>query len=157
MHLKQIHSFACAVILIAFSGCSHASIQSDKSIKEERSSAAETGPLVAKAVVRMNDGTPVRKRTFQFVTISRDERGGLKQVDISYSITGDTDDNGNLSFSVPRDQISAGKEFSFSLRSSNTYGAPAIIRRKDAKEPLTFKADEKTKTVDLGEVVVPLG
>jgi len=38
----------------------------------------------------------------------------------------------------------------------NPYGLPAVIRRKEAKDILSFKADAKTKSVDLGEVVVPL-
>jgi len=156
MLIRPIYLIAVAAILMLAISCSKSSIQTDKSIKEERSSSAEPGPLLAKASVRMNDGTPVSKRTFQLVTVSRDEKGGLKQVDISYSVTSDTDANGNLSFSVPRDQVSPGKEFSFNLMSSGTYGSPMIIRRKDAKEFLTFKADEKTKSIDLGEVVVPL-
>ena len=156
MKPTSIHLVACAVILIVVTGCSKSSIQTDTSIKEERSSSAESGPLAAKAIVRMNDGTPVAKRTFQFVTVARDEKGDMKEVNILYSLTADTDANGNLNFSVPRDQITAGKEFSFNLMSSSTYGAPMIVRRKDAKNILTFKADEKTKSIDLGEVVVPL-
>ncbi|GEM_PF-3081284 len=156
MQIKSIYFFAVVVILMLANACSKSTVQTDKSIKEERSSSAESGPVLAKAIVRMNDGTAVSKRTFQLVSVSRDEKGGLKQVDISYSVTSETDANGNLSFSVPRDQISPGKEFSFNLMSSGTYGAPMIIRRKDAKEFLTFKADEKTKSIDLGEVVVPL-
>lgn len=156
MQLKPVHLIVCASVLIATTACS-GSIQTDKSIKEERSSSAESGPVVAKAMVRMNDGTPLRKRTFHLVTISRDDKGSMNQVEQLFSVTSDTDENGNLSFPVPRDKISGVKEFSFGLNSSSPYGPPLIIRRKDAKDFLSFKADEKTKTIELGEVIVPLG
>jgi hypothetical protein len=145
-----------ALVVTLSSGCS-SSIQTDKSIKEERSSSAETGPVLVKAVIRMNDGTPMRKREFHLVTISRDDKGDMNQVQQLFSITGETDENGKLEFQLPREKMSGVKEFSLGLNSSNPYGAPLLIRRKDAKEILSFKADEKTKSVDLGDVVIPLG
>jgi hypothetical protein len=152
MRIALIVLCLAAVFNLACSG----TVQTDKSIKEERSSSAETGPVVAKAMVRMNDGAPLRNRSFHLVAVSRNDKGEMNQVDQLLSITSDTDENGNLSFPVPREKISGVKEFSFGLNSSNPYGGPLIIRRKDAKEILTFKADEKTKSVDLGEVVVVL-
>jgi len=155
MRLRLVYIIPFVLICIGVTGCSR-SIQTDASIKEERSSSNETGPVLAKAVVRSDDGTPVGNRTFHLVTISRDDKGGMNRLEQLYGFTGDTDANGNLNFSVPREKISGVSELSFGLNSSNPYAGPMIIRRKDAKEILTFKADAKTKTVDLGEVVVLL-
>ena len=155
MRTKHIYFASLAVIGILGFGCSR-TIQSDKSIKEERSSAAESGPVIVTATVRMNDGTPLRNRGLHLITISRDDKGDMNQVDQLLTITSTTDANGNLRFPVPRDRIAGVKELSFGLNPSDPYGPPAVIRRKEAKEILSFKADEKTRSVDLGEVVVPL-
>ena len=132
MRLKRVYIIPLVLICIVGTGCSR-SIQSDTSIKEERSSSNETGPVLAKAVVRSNDGTPLGNRTFHLVTISRDDKGGMNKVEQLFGFTSDTDANGNLNFPVPREKISGISELSLGLNSSNPYAGPMIIRRKDAK------------------------
>src|SRR5882672_8420052 len=99
MRTKLLYSAALVVIGILGFGCSH-TIQSDKSIKEERSSSAESGPVIVTATVRMNDGTPLRNRGLHLITISRDDKGEMNQVEQLLSITSTTDTNGSLRFPV---------------------------------------------------------
>ena len=149
MHLK-LTAVTIAVLSVLTLACNR-TIQTDSSISEERSSSAETGPVIVSATVRMNDGTPLRNANFHLVTISRDGKGDMNQVEQLLTITGTTDGNGALKFQVPREKVTGGKELSLGYA-----GSSALIRRKDAKNILSFKADEKTKSVDVGEVVIPL-
>src|SRR5687767_2503703 len=102
MRLKLVYTIPFVFICIAVTGCSR-TIQTDTSIKEERSSSNETGPVLAKAVVRSSDGTPLGNRTFHLVTLSRDDKGGMNRVEQLFAFTSDTDANGNLNFPVPRE------------------------------------------------------
>ena len=154
MQLRVI-AVSVAVLSVLTLACNR-TIQTDSSISEERSSSAETGPVTVTAMVRMNDGAPLPNATFHLVTISRDGKGDLNQVEQLLTITGVTDGNGTLKFQVPRERVTGGKELSLGFSSSNPYGPSPVIRRKDAKNILSFKADEKTKSVDVGEVVIPL-
>lgn len=156
MRLRPTYIVTFLFIAFAVVSCS-TSIQTDKSIKEERASSAQTGPIVVTATIRMNDGSALRNRDFHLITISRDQKGDINQLEQLFGIKGTTDEKGSLRFEVPREKVAATHEFSFGMNSSNPYGLPLIIRRKDAKEFLTFKADDKTKSVDLGEVIIPIG
>lgn len=154
MHLRLIAA-TVAVFSVLTLACNR-TIQTDSSISEERSSSEQTGPVIVTAMVRMNDGAPLRNATLHLVTISRDGKGDMNQVQQQLTITGATDGNGTLKFQVPRENVTGGKELSLGFSGSNPYGSSAVIRRKDAKDILSFKADEKTRNVDIGEVVIPL-
>lgn len=155
MTLRLRRILPCFWVFLSLACSSGSSIQTDRSIREERASSAQSEPVVVKATVRINDGTALANRSFHLVTISRNDTGEMKRVEQLYAITSKTDANGNLSFQLPREKISGVAEFSLGLTYSNS--GPLAVRRKDAKEILTFKADEKTKSIDLGAVIVPLG
>jgi hypothetical protein len=153
MRAKTKFALVLTVLVVLGFGCAR-TIQTDKSIKEERSSNNETGPLQVTAVVRRDDGSPLANAGLHLMIISRDDKGGLKQVDQILTVTNSTKPDGSLRFEIPRKEIAGVKEFSLALNPSAGYGPPAVIRRKDAKEILSFKADEKTTSVDLGDVVI---
>ena len=156
MLTKLFCGLAIAAIVIMGLACKGATIQSDKSIKEERASSGEAvaGPVLVLATVRREDGTPIAKRSLHLMVIGRSDKGELTQVDELLSVTGDTDENGKLNFEVPRKEITGVKEFTLGLRPPGTYSSTGAIRRANAKEFLTFKADAQTKKVDLGDVVI---
>ena len=156
MRAKLISSAAIATALALSAGCSSSSIQTDKSIKEERSSSSQTAPVMVTATIRREDGTPLRNRGLHLITISRDAKGEMNKVDQLLSVTKNTDENGNLKFELSRDNMVGAKEFSFGLNPSGPYDPPMVIRRKDAKDILSFNADDKTKSIEMGEVVILL-
>jgi hypothetical protein len=155
MLTKLCCSLAITVIAIVGLACKGGqSIQSDKSIKEERASSSETGPVLVTAMVRREDGTPIAKHSLHLMVIGRSDKGELSQVDELLTVTGDTDENGNLKFEVPRKEITGVKEFTLGLKPPGNYSSTGAIRRANAKEFLTFKADAQTKKIELGDVVI---
>jgi hypothetical protein len=155
MHARLKFGLVMTLLAATTFGCA-GTIQSDKSIKEQRASSNQTGPVVVTAVVRINDGSPFGNAGLHLMAISRDNQGGMSQVDQLFSITSTTKSDGSLRFEVPREKITGVKEFSLALNPSGNFAMPAVIRRKDANEILSFKADEKTQAVELGEVVILL-
>jgi len=150
----KVHQTLVLIALVVLSfGCGR-TIQSDKSIKEERASGSETGPLFVTALVRRDDGSPLANAGLHLMVIGRDDKGGMNQVDELLTITGTTKADGRLRFEIPRKEITGVKEFSLALNPVSSYSTPAVIRRKNANDILSFKADEKTKSVDVGEVVI---
>ena len=155
MHARLKSGLVMTWLAVTTFGCA-GSIQTDKSIKESRASTNQTGPVVVTAVVRRNDGSTIGNAGVHLMVITRDNQGGMSQVDQLLSITSTTKADGSLRFEVPREKITGAKEVSLALNPSGNFGGPAVIRRKDAKDILSFKADEKTQSIDLGDVVILL-
>ena len=74
-----------ALVVLSF-GCGR-TIQSDKSVKEERASGSEAGPLFVTALVRRDDGSPLANAGLHLMVIGRDDKGGMNQVDELLTIT----------------------------------------------------------------------